>query len=386
MGLAKIKTALQDMYDMYLLMRARATEKRKFRDPRRVEIWAEYELSKDQCKKIDTLYLENYGKKIPYIWHRHFSMFTGKFDVTYFPELLYVPEFERFMNDSSIAEALSDKNLLPLIANSLGIKMPNHIVSRVRGIYHDSSMNLISENEAIRLLENSGTVFAKPSIDTSSGEKCVRLCIKNGVVRNSEYELKTILEGLGQDFCIQQCVICHESIRKIYAGCVNTFRVITYIWKNEVCTMPVIMRIGMGGAVVDNAHAGGMFIAVSDDGILHEKAFTEFKKEYEYHPDTGLIFKDYRIYGFKEILFAAKRMHGALNQLGVINWDFTIDEGGNPVLIEANINGGSIWMIEMAHGIGCFGERTPEILRWMQLMKHIPKSQRRAYLYGKMHG
>lgn len=38
-------------------------------------------------------------------------------------------------------------------------------------------------------------------------------------------------------------------------------------------------------------------------------------------------------------------MHEALIQLGVINLDFSIDSDGIPTLIEANINGGSMWLM-----------------------------------------
>lgn len=35
-----------------------------------------------------------------------------------------------------------------------------------------------------------------------------------------------------------------------------------------------------------------------------------------------------------------------------------------------------------AHGKGVFGERTPEILRWMRKMKRIEPSKRNMYKYG----
>ena len=37
--------------------------------------------------------------------------------------------------------------------------------------------------------------------------------------------------------------------------------------------------VGVEGKDVDNAHVGGIFIGISDDGILQEKGFTEFKDE-----------------------------------------------------------------------------------------------------------
>ena len=150
----------------------------------------------------------------------------------------------------------------------------------------------------------------------------------------------------------------------------NTFRVITYIWNGKVNWVPTIMRIGQGGSVVDNAHAGGMFIGISDDGVLKKTAFTEFRDTFDKHPDTGVIFEDYCISGFKKVLAAAQTMHARIPQVGVINWDFTLDENESPVLIEINSDlGGSIWMTQMANGVGPFGENLEDILCWIRKME-----------------
>lgn len=62
-------------------------------------------------------------------------------------------------------------------------------------------------------------------------------------------------------------------------------------------------------------------------------------------------------------------MHGFL-RFGVVNWDFTLDENECPVLIEINSDlGGSIWMTQMANGVGPFGENLEEILCWIHEME-----------------
>ena len=147
--------------------------------------------------------------------------------------------------------------------------------------------------------------------------------------------------------------------------------------------MPATMRIGVGGKDVDNAHAGGIFIGISDDGILQEKGFTEFKNEHSLHPNTGVVFKNYRIDGFRKCLDAAYSMAQSLPEIGVVNWDFTLDKDNNPVLIEANIDGGSIWLTQMANGVGCFGERTAEVLGWIRKMRKIKPTEYSAYMCGK---
>ena len=191
-----------------------------------------------------------------------------------------------------------------------------------------------------------------------------------------------ILEDLGDSFVVQERIICHDSISKLYPKSVNTFRIMTYRWKNEVKYLPIIMRIGKGGSNVDNAHAGGIFIAIDDDGTMHDWATTEFDVKYFEHPDTHIVFKDYKVPLIKNVIEAARKLHATIPQLGVINWDFTLNREGNPVLIEANINGGSIWLFELAHGCGAFKNDTEEILKWMRKMKGLKPEERINHYFG----
>lgn len=355
----------------------------KFKDPRRVEIYSKVVLSREQKKQIDSLYKENYGKKIPYTWHRHFTAFTGKFDVNYFPELLYIPEFEHFMNlKRTYVSILDDKNILQYLASAANVKMPRMFFSCVDGFLKDSLYNDISREEFFRQVWNLGECFFKPTIGTCSGSECQVLDLREGVDTVTGKSIVEIFSNEKNNWIIQERLSCHDSIKRIYPKSVNTFRVITYRWKNSICHMPAIMRIGRGGANIDNAHAGGIFIAVGDDGVLHEKAFTEFKNVFISHPDTGVVFDGYQIEGFPKVLASAAKCHSMLPQMGCLNWDFTIDENGNPVLIEANVMKGSVWLIEMAHGCGAFGNNTPAVLKWLNKIKKAKYADRDLYMFG----
>lgn len=283
-------------------------------------------------------------------------------------------------------KCFSDKNVLPIIAKQAKVGMPKIIIACVAGMYKDENNNCISKQKAISKLKSIGLCFAKPSVDSCSGQGCKLLNLKDEKDEYSNESVEEILENLGDNFVIQECIKCHKSIFNIYSKSVNTFRIMTYRWKDEIISAPVVMRIGQGGNYLDNAHAGGMFIAIENDGKLHETAFTEFKNEYKIHPDSKLIFKDYKIELFPKVLETAKKMHTVIPQIGVVNWDFTIDEDGNPILIEANVRGGGIWVFEMAWGKGPFEDKTEEILKWINLMKHTKIEDRYKYAWGKMKG
>lgn len=360
-------------------------EKKKYKNKKRVEIYSKISLTKEQKNKIDNFYKENYGKKVPHTWHRHFMAFTGQFDEKYMPELLYIPEFETYMNlNKSYSFVFSDKNILPYFANCAGVRIPETIISCTKGVFRNEQNRFIDKEEVLSILCDIGKVFIKPSVDTGSGVNCFVINVSGGTDLVSGEKIEDIIKRMGTDFVVQKLIKCHKSITDIYSGSVNTFRVISYLWNGEVRLLPAIMRIGRGGNFVDNAHAGGMFIAVDDDGTLHKTAFTEFKDEYEFHPDTNLCYEGYKIELFPKVLSTAKRMHEIIPQIGVVNWDFTIDEEGNPVLIEINIFGGSIWLSQMAHGKGAFGEHTGEVLQWMAQMRKLSYLEKRKYAYGKM--
>ena len=375
-----LRSNILGSYDKYQINRKRSAEINKFKDEERVKILSSVELTDEQKKEIDDVFLKNYGEKIPYTWHKYFTAYTGQFDKYYFPELLFIPEFEHFINsETHYAKAFEDKNVLRLLAQSAGVKMPATVFSCSSGIIQDGERKITDLKSVCKL---SGEYFIKPTVDTSSGVGCQVIRVNNGVDEITGKPLMTILSEKGINWVIQERLQCYSEIAKIYPNSVNTFRIMTYVWKNEISHVPIIMRIGQGGANVDNAHAGGMFIAVDDDGTLHKKAFTEFRKEFTEHPDTKLVYEGYKISLVPEVIKVAEKCHSLIPQIGCINWDFTINADGEPVLIEANICGGSIWLFQMAHGVGAFGERTPEILRWMKHNKSIKKSERYLYKYG----
>ncbi|MBQ8033257.1 MAG: hypothetical protein IJ266_04840 [Elusimicrobiaceae bacterium] len=384
MTLKSVQTYIQDVLAHGREYLSHRNEIKKFQNPRRVAIWSKVHLSQEQKTQIDQFYLKNYGQKVAHTWHRHYTAFTSNFDVKYFPELFYIPEFEHYLHsyNSAYTKAISDKNIISYLAQAIGVATPKVLCSRASGLFRDATGNLLSLRDFQKLLGNIGEAFIKPSVDTSSGVGCAVIHMKDGKDILSSKSADTIIQELGDNFIVQERLICHESLAALYPHSVNTFRIITYQWKDKILHTPIILRIGQGGHNVDNAHAGGMFIAVDEDGTLHQTAFTEFNQQYTQHPDTHITFKGYHIPYISKLIEAAEHMHAFLPQCGIYNWDFTINKGGVPVLIEVNIHGGSIWLAQMAHGKGIFGDNTADILQWIAFMKKLSPSKRKLYKPG----
>lgn len=57
--------------------------------------------------------------------------------------------------------------------------------------------------------------------------------------------------------------------------------------------------------------------------------------------------------------------------VGCINWDLTLDKDENVVLIEGNMRYGSIWLVQMAHGVSAFEDNTARVLQLLKENKRL---------------
>lgn len=365
-GKAQKIYALEDYIVSHI--RGRNVELRKVKEPTRRALYQNTKLDTEQKAAIDEFYLKHYGKKIPYTWHRYFYAFTGQFDEKYVPDSLMIPEYEWLVNPYEYTKSFEDKNITPLLAEGVkDLSTPDTILSCAEGVYRDSEVQLISKNCAKDILGHCGKTFLKPTVDTGSGYKCEILEMEDGIDTISKKSAAEILEAYGENFVLQKRICTHESIQKLYSGAVNTFRVITYkLPGGRFFHTPTVMRVGQGGGFLDNAHAGGVFVGIDDEGYLRAEAKTEFNEVYLQHPDTHVVFNGYQIPLIKKVHEKALEMHARIPQVGIINWDFTINSEGKPVLIEANIRYGAYWFPQMAWGKGLFEENTEEVLEFLK--------------------
>lgn len=346
----------------------RLFERINYMHPKRKSVYSKVKLTAEQKRQIDEYYLKHYGKKIPYIWHQFYYGISGSFDVRYFPELLFIPEFEWVSNPPSFAKAFSDKNLLSQIfASAKGVYLPETLLSCANGLYRSSDGKAISFDEAAVIFENIGRVFVKPSIDSDSGRNCNIYDMHHGMDSIGGNYSEEILRSYGRNFTVQKILECSDSVSTLNPCSVNTFRIMTYrIGDSVPRAARCMMRIGRDGKFVDNAHAGGIFIGVEPDGRLTSVAYTDYCERFTAHPDSGLVFEGCCVPEFPDAVRKAVELHALVPQLGVISWDFTIAKDHTPVLIEMNTASGCVWAQQMTCGVGLFGDDTDAILEFLR--------------------
>ena len=322
-------------------------------------IYEKVKLTVDQEEEIKEFFVQNYGTNFSNKWHRLYQSYMGKYDKTFFPEILFSTKLEDVLNPPKISHFLEDKSLVELLYGNVdNLIIPKTILLNCSGIYYSGNRNIISYSEAVKSLENTDELVFKTTIDSSSGRSIMICKFKNGIDENSGMKVEEILRKYNVSFIAQECIKNCSELKKLNPTSLNTFRVITYIANDKLFHVPLALRIGRNGNRVDNAHAGGIFIGVSDKGILCNKAFSEWGDVFEEHPDTHVRFKNYHIPKVEEMIKIAYKCHGLTPHLKMISWDFSIDENGSVVLIEMGGSGQSIWFPQMANGCGAFGENT----------------------------
>lgn len=361
--MSKNRDRIEGVLNVYTRIKLSLIEKKKIKDSRRQKLINEVVLSADQRQRIDSVFKNGFGKKIPYDWHRLYQSFTGSFQEQYFPELLFSTYVEPKFNSWSYRYVLDDKLLLSLFVTGVdGVKLPSLIGGCVNGVYFDEKRNVVDKKEFIHILDGIGDCIFKQTNDTDSG-KGVRLEKFEG---GGTLEIQEAIASFnGKPFVVQRLVKPHKTLADIYPFSINTFRIVTYVWEGKIYHFPVSLRLGRNGNHVDNTNAGGIFVGLTDDGHFMDSAFTEFREVFYKHPDTGFVFKDSFLPYIPILIRVAEKMHTNALCLGIISWDLTVDELGDIVLIEANTNGQAVWLPQMSTGRPAFGENTSKILKWI---------------------
>ena len=334
---------------------------------RKYPIYRNIHWGKKEKAQFDTFWKKAYGRKIPNMWHRLYQASSGKFCVDYIPELLYSTRIEPLMNDYIYSDVIEDKVFVELLSFKTNCEVPQTIIIRSNGRYYDSNRSLITKSEAIKALAEEHDVVLKPSVRSSSGNG---IKFFDQLNRNEAIEL---LDINSNDFIIQKRISQHPKFAKLNPSSINTIRITTYVINGKVYHMPLCLRIGRAGEKVDNIHAGGLGVGLTDEGVLLSEAYQlgygDNAKRFRRHPDSNVLFENYRLPFIKEIIRCAYEVHGRYPHVGIISWDFTVNDQDKVVLIEANIRGQGIWFCQMIHGKGAFEKQTKDVLKLVRLNK-----------------
>jgi len=133
--------------------------------------------------------------------------------------------------------------------------------------------------------------------------------------------------------CIEELIIQHDSLSRLFPYSVNTIRIFTY--KSKV--VGAVLRVGTGKSFLDNASSGGLFAPIDlSIGVVIDGAFTfEVTEKVITHPDTKIVFPGFVIPYWNECKKIVMEAAELVSGIPLVGWDVAVTNAG-PVLIEAN--------------------------------------------------
>lgn len=139
----------------------------------------------------------------------------------------------------------------------------------------------------------------------------------------------------GGQYLVEELIIQHPDIAKIYPLSVNTLRLVTIKNRDTVHVVFSSMRIG-NGLRVDNLNSGGMAVIVDmETGKISTPGADKAGNAYYRHPASGVELIGTEIPLYREALALVKSAAQHLPELGYIAWDVAITPE-RPIIIEAN--------------------------------------------------
>jgi len=313
--------------------------------------------SKEYREQIKPFWAK-YGVRPSKYWFSLYCAPSGKLNPLYIPDDIYYGKIIPYFNRLNFRRPYVDKGFYDVLFPEL--KQPSLLVKNMGGYYYNASFQMISRQDAEALLERSGSFVIKPSIDSGSGRAIF--------FYNSETSARNVIQEklieYGKDFVVQEVVLQHPVLSAIHKDSLNTVRIISFLFKGQVYILSSILRMGAGGSRLDNVSAGGFACPVYPDGRLYDKAVNR-KSEWVTKHSDGTVFADVKIPCYDRLIETLKRAHKKLPYFGIIGWDFSISQEGEPVMIEFNVVPG---MNQISCG-PTFGDITDEVLTTVFLNK-----------------
>lgn len=310
-------------------------------------------LSAEYQKQIDNLWKKRYNIKVDKRWFAHYTHCYGEESPYYIPDNIFHSIIEPYFNRDEYVRCMSNKNYFEKWLPKL-----NHVVTiarNIKNVWYDCDFNILSPEQVVEKLSNYSEFVAKPSIDSAGGAG-----VKFVTEKMDLQKLDKLKNSFTNDFVIQEVLKQHECLNKIYPHSVNTVRIMTFNWHGEIYVLSSLLRMGVNGNRVDNMVSGGVNCAIRPDGTLCNKLYNAIGTLFEGHPNSGSV-EDKKIENFQAIVDAACTSHKQLPYMGIISWDFALNENCEPVLVEFNMKPQGLDLHQRENG-PIFGDLTVDVL------------------------
>lgn len=238
---------------------------------------------------------------------------------------------------------LRDKTLFSAVGKVWGVPVIKELARFSGGRMVESEYSSIQD-----LIKEYNHLFIKP-VDGQKGEDIFSLDYKDGELMSNGklIQIDVFVNNIQQlsnqkDFIVQEKIQQHPLVSALHKSSVNTLRVVTINHlhspnPDDVILVGSELRVGCGNSCTDNISAGGIKIEVDNKGKLCKYGYYRMPHGTKTvkHPDSGIVFENYSLPYYSEIIELCKGFHAKLKGIHLIGWDVAITDKG-PVFIEGN--------------------------------------------------
>ena len=325
-------------------------------------------------KDIQQYWMKHFGKEIDPYLHIASMNLTGEKDLRFIPQRIMHREILPVFNDYDKSLFYGDKNLYAIV-----IDPPRSVEAVLRNInsqYFDTNHVSIDYEKACDILSNvDRDLIIKPS-QTNNGTEIRKLSIidKQIYLNDKIVSLKDLEEIYEENFIIQKALEQHPNMAAPHPNSINTLRMVTFRWKNEVRYLLTFVRFGSNNDIKDNGGDGNSpRLGVTDTGEFYQVGISQNGEKFTHHPTTGFCFADLKpIPNFDEYKQFVIDCHKKILHLNIASWDIVVGVDGKPIFLEVNFAGlTSFYQLVTQRPI--FGDLTDEVLAYAR--KRLEKKE-----------
>lgn len=300
-------------------------------------------LSSQEIKEAEEFWRPFAGSRIDPLFHAWYKKSTGVFHPEIVPEDIWYTKIDYYFNDRETAKRVDNKCLYDYFFSN--VNLPINICKRISGLWFSENMVLNGVAEAAAIASQYDSVFLKIANGSCGGKGVFFLSGKE--IPEKIKELNGTIEN---DIVIQKPIIQHEALGRLSPSSVNTLRVLSLLRSEGVNIYSVILRMGIDGSKVDNVSSGGITCGVTEEGRLKPVAYSARGDSYSQHPTTNVKFDEIVIPNYKKVLQNTKMLAMHFPMFRMVSWDWTVDETGEPLLVEANLYNGALDFHQLNNG------------------------------------
>lgn len=174
--------------------------------------------------------------------------------------------------------------------------------------------------------------FILKPFDGHSGEGIEIINVKDFKDTKELFEY-TILKA---PYVAEELIVQSKNLGCFHENSVNTIRVVTFQYKEDISILWAFLRTGQGKYEVDNMGAAGLGALINHETgeIISDGIDWKGRKQKE-HPDSKIKFKGYKIPEWDKLVETVKELASEISDMHCVGWDLAHTNNGW-VLVEGN--------------------------------------------------